>query len=260
MIRGIDVSHWNGRIDWQAAAADGVRFAFIKAGSDHSKGGFTQDAWFERHMAGAAAAGIPIGLYVYSYAKSTDAVSVGAEKLLDMIEPYRPLIRWPVAYDIEEDAQKALGKAVCTAMCNTFCATLASEGYVPMVYANPDWLTNYLNAGAITADIWLAHYTGVGGKTWYKGPWAIHQYTESGTVAGITGPVDLDVSLVDYGALADAAQPDLPSSSGPPDAADPWATGAWAAAYEAGILDGTRPRDPLSRQELAVILQRTGLI
>jgi len=256
MIRGIDVSHWQGRIDWQAVAADDVRFVFIKAGSDHSAGGFSPDPWFERHMAGAAAAGIPIGIFVYSYARSVDAVSVGAEKVLDLLEPYRPLIRWPVAYDIEEDYQKALGKTVCTAMCNVFAAHMAAAGYVPMVYANLDWFTNYLNTDALTADIWLAHYTGTGGKTRYTGPWAVHQYSETGTVAGINGNVDLDVSRVDYG---DAAEPE-PDPTGPPDAAASWAADAWAAAYEKGVLDGMRPRDSVSRQELAVVLQRTGLI
>jgi len=254
MIRGIDVSHWNDRIDWQAVAADGVRFVFIKAGSDHSYGGFTPDKAFERNMAGAAAAGIPIGVFSYSYARSVEAVSVGAERLLEQLEPYRPLIRWPVAYDVEEDYQKAYGKSTVTAMCNTFCAHVAAAGYVPLVYASKDWFTNYIDAGALKADVWLAHYTGAGGKTSYTGPWAVHQYSETGTVAGIRGDVDMDVSLVDY-----AAELDLPAE-GPPDEPDVWAETAWAAAYDAGILDGTRPRDSLTRQELSVILQRVGLI
>ena len=254
MIRGIDVSHWQDKIDWGAVAADGVRFVFIKAGSDHSYGGFTPDKAFERNMAGASAAGIPIGVFSYSYARSVEAVSVGAERLLEMLEPYRPLIRWPVAYDIEEDYQKALGRSVCTAMCNTFCAHVAAAGYVPLVYASLDWFTNFINASALTADVWLAHYTGVGGKTRYTGPWAVHQYSETGTVAGIQGNVDMDVSLVDY-----AAELEEPAE-GQPDEPEPWAEDAWAAAYDAGLLDGTRPRDPVTRQELAVVLRRLGMI
>lgn len=252
MIRGIDVSHWEGEIDWAAVAADGVRFAFVKAGSDHSAGGFTPDRTFARNLDGAAAAGIPVGCFIYSYAKSTDAVSAGMEKALAMLEPYRSRITWPVAYDVEEKAQAALGRETCTAICNTAVAHIAAAGYVPLIYACKSWLTDNLYADRLAADVWLAHYTEVGGKTSYTGPWAIHQYSETGRIAGITEPVDLDVSRVDYGAQT--------AKTGTPDAADPWAADAWAAAYADGILDGTRPRDALTRQELSVILQRCGLI
>ena len=248
MIRGIDVSHWEGEIDWAAVAADGVRFAFVKAGSDHSAGGFTPDRTFARNLDGAADAGIPVGVFIYSYAKSTDAVSVGMEKALTMLEPYRSRITWPVAYDVEEKAQAQLGRDVCTAICNTAVAHIAAAGYVPLIYACKSWLTDNLYADRLAADVWLAHYTEVGGKTSYIGPWAIHQYSETGRVAGIRTPVDLDVSRVDYGAPA-AAQP----AANQPDA---WARDAWDWAQRMGYLDGTRPRDPVTRQELAQVLMR----
>lgn len=249
MIRGIDVAHWQGVIDWQAVADDGVRFAFVKAGSDHSAGGFTPDPTFARNLDGAAAAGIPVGVFIYSYAKSTDAVSVGMEKALAMLEPYRSRITWPVAYDVEEMAQAQLGRDACTAICNTACAHIAQAGYVPLIYANLNWLTNYLHSDQLTADIWLAHYTEIGGQTRYTGPWAIHQYSETGRVTGIRTPVDLDVSRVDYGAPAADAKP----ASDQPDA---WARDAWDWAQRMGYLDGTRPLDPVTRQELAAVLKR----
>ena len=247
MIRGIDVSHWDGEIDWAAVAAGGVRFAFVKAGSDHSAGGFTPDRTFARNLDGATAAGIPVGVFIYSYAKSTDAVSAGMEKALAMMEPYRSRITWPVAYDVEEMDQAQLGRDVCTAICNTACAHIAQAGYVPLIYACKSWLTDNLYADRLSADVWLAHYTEVGGKTSYTGPWAIHQYSETGRVSGITTPVDLDVSRVDYG----AAKPE-PELTEP----DAWAADAWSWAKRMGYMDGTRPRDPVTRQELAVVLDR----
>ena len=247
MIRGIDVAHWQGAIDWPAVAADGVRFAFLKAGSDHSAGGFTPDRTFDRNFEGAISAGIPVGVFIYSYAKSTDAVSAGMEKALAMLEPYRQGITWPVAYDVEETEQARLGRDVCTDICNTAVAHIAAAGYVPLIYANPNWLNNYLHADKLAADVWLAHYTEVGGKTNYSGPWTIHQYTETGRVSGISTHVDLDVSRVDYAAAK--PEPELVEP-------DPWAREAWAWARMMGYLDGTRPRDPVTREELAVVLMR----
>lgn len=257
MIKGIDVSHWNEAIDWAAAAADGVRFAMLKAGNGKSVGGFTKDAWFLRYLRGCEAAGIAVGAYLYSYARSSAAAAAEADGLVTFLEPYRDMIRWPVAYDIEEQYQAALGRDVCTAMCRAFCERIRAAGYTPMVYANANWLTNYLRAPELGADVWLAHYTETGGKTWYTGAWAMHQYSETGRVAGIAGAVDMDVSRVDFGAdpVTETPQPDVP-----PDAAASWAAEAWAAAYEKGIMDGTRPTDNLTRQELSVILRRVGLI
>ena len=247
MIRGIDVSHWDGVIDWPAVAADGVRFAFVKAGSDHSKGGFTPDSTFARNMDGAHDAGIPVGVFIYSYAKSVEAVSAGMEKALAMLESYRKLITWPVAYDVEETEQAELGKDVCTAICNTACAHIAAAGYVPLIYANKNWLTRFLHADRLTADIWLAHYTEVGGKTSYTGPWAIHQYSETGRVAGIKTAVDLDVSLVDYGAQKIVDEENVP---------DAWAREAWDWCKLRGYMDGTMPRQAVTREMLAVVLHR----
>ena len=247
MIWGIDVAHWQGAIDWPAVAAAGVRFAFVKAGSDHSAGGFTPDNTFARNVDGAHDAGIQVGAYIYSYAKSVDAVSIGMEKAMAMLEPYRSRITWPVAYDVEEEAQAKLGRKTCTEICNTACAHIASAGYVPLIYANPNWLLNHLYQEQLAADVWLAHYTEVGGKTWYTGPWAVHQYSETGRVAGIKTAVDLNVSRVDYGAQKIVDEENVPAA---------WAREAWDWCKLRGYMDGTMPRDVVTREMLAVVLHR----
>ena len=248
MTRGIDVSKWNGVIDWPAVAAAGIGFAMIRAGVGAAKGGFTQDPRFAANIRGAHAAGLRVGVYLYSYARSPSAARAEAAGLLAAVEPYRGLISYPVSYDIEEDAQALLGKETCTALCAAFCAAVREAGFVPMVYASAHWLTHSLDPAALEAAgtaVWLAEWRGT--KT-YTGPHALWQYTDSGSVPGIAGHVDMDLSYADW--PRDAAA----------DAADPWARAAWTAAKAAGLLDGKRPRDPLTRQELSVVLQRAGLI
>ena len=127
------------------------------------------------------------------------------------------------------------------------CAHIAAAGYVPLIYANPDWLLNYMYQDQLAADVWLAHYTEVGGKTWYTGPWAIHQYSETGRVAGIKTAVDLDVSRVDYGAQKIVDEENVP---------DAWAREAWDWCKLRGYMDGTRPREAVTREMLAVVLHR----
>ena len=245
MMRGIDVSKWNGEIDWEAAARSGIRFAMVRAGVGAAKGGFTRDPYLHANLTGACAAGLHTGVYLYSYARSPEAALAEASGLLAAIEPYRRQIVFPVCYDIEEDAQAALGKEVCTAMCAAFCDAVRAAGYRPMVYANADWLENRLDPEAIDADIWLAEWRR---ERTYAGPHTMWQYTDAGSVPGIAGHVDLDLCRVDYAAQR------------PPEPADPWAADAWTAACAAGLLDGTRPHDALTRQELSVVLQRAGLL
>lgn len=262
-LRGIDVSKWNGAINWEAVAKAGVQFAMVRAGYGAAKGGFYLDPKFASNVNGAHAAGIPVGVYCYSYARSVDAAAEEARKMLASISAYREKITWPVCYDIEEDAQAKLGTAVCTAMCNAFCDVVREAGYTPMVYCSANWLKNILRAKDLKADVWVAQWAE---KDKVSLPHTMWQYTDSGTVAGITGNVDLNIAYKDYAASPDSAE-DLPQKetaplpeAEPKDAADGWAENAWKAAFAKGFLDGTRPKDGVSRQELAVVLERIGVL
>ena len=262
-LHGVDVSKWNGKINWEALAKAGVRFAFVRAGTGMAKGGFTLDGKFAVNVNGAHAAGVAVGVYLYSYARSVEAARIEAEKMLAAIAAYREKITWPVVYDIEEDTQAALGASVCTAMCNAFCDAVREAGYTPMVYCNVNWYKNHLLPNNIHADFWIARWSSMEPEGI---PYTIWQYTDSGSVAGINGNVDMDISKVDYEKMPENAEdldqllPDEPPEPEPKDEADGWAADAWRDAFVKGVMDGTRPRDNLTRQELAVVLQRVGLV
>ncbi len=191
MEKGIDISKWNGKVDWKAVAASGVRFVMIRAAFGGKNGGCTEDPTFKRNIAGATEAGLRAGAYLYSYAMGVNAAVSEANALVKLLEPHRKRITFPVAYDCEETAQTALGKTVLTAMANAFCEQVKTAGYLAMVYANPNWLNNYYNAGELTSPVWLAQWTKT--PTW-KGTYDIWQHSDSGTVPGIAGNVDLNVA------------------------------------------------------------------
>ena len=112
---GIDVSKYQGAINWGAVPSSGVTYAFIKVGS--TKSGI--DPAFAANVAGAQAAGIRTGVYIYSYATSVEGAINEANLVLQWIEGYN--INFPVAYDIEDSVQKGLDANTVTAMCNAFC-------------------------------------------------------------------------------------------------------------------------------------------
>ena len=192
-LRGIDVSEHNGAVEW--GKVEGVEFVMLRLGT--GAGGFTLDRRFSKNAAGARAAGLRVGAYVYSYARSVEGAAREAEHAVRALEPHRSAITFPVAYDIEETAQAALGKRVCTDMCRAFCAVIEEAGYRPMVYANKNWLQNHLYAGELGADVWLAHYTK---RTDYAGAHTIWQHSDRGRVPGIAGRVDLNIAYRDYAA------------------------------------------------------------
>ena len=192
-MRGIDVSSHNGAISWAAAAASGVRFAMLRA-----MVGKTRDTTFAANATYAAKNGITVGAYLYSYARSVEAAVSEARALIAMLEPYREWITFPVAFDIEQDSQTALGRKTLTAMAAAFCKTVGGAGYTPILYTNPNWLANYIDADAVGVPVWLAH---VELRPWgssYKGEYVMHQYSWVGSVPGISGDVDLDVSKIDF--------------------------------------------------------------
>lgn len=192
-LRGIDVSSHNGAISWAAAAGSGIRFAMLRA-----MVGKTRDTTFAANATYAAKNGIAVGAYLYSYARSVEAAASEARALIAMLEPLRDKITFPVAYDIEQDSQTALGRETLTAMASAFCETVGGAGYTPILYTNPNWLANYIDADAVGVPVWLAH---VELRPWgssYKGEYVMHQYSWIGSVPGISGNVDLDVSKIDF--------------------------------------------------------------
>lgn len=189
-MTGIDVSKHQGMIDWSKVKTD---FAILRAGF----GRYTsqKDPMFERNYAGAKAAGIPVGAYWYSYAKSAEEAREEANACLQVLKGKQ--FEFPIYFDIEDSTQEFLGKAVLTAMCEAFCDTLEKAGYFAGVYASTYWFTNKLDHARLASKytIWLADYRAGYNKTLKRD---MHQYTSNGHVDGIAGRVDMNTCTRDF--------------------------------------------------------------
>lgn len=190
-IKGIDVSKWNGEIDWKKVKADGVEFVFIRTGYWTN---YT-DPYFEKNYINAKSAGVKVGAYHYSYALTAVQAKQEAEFMLTLLKGKS--FEYPIAYDLENDAtQLVLGKKVLTDMAAAFCETIKSAGYTPMLYINTNWRNNYIDMTRITGvyHIWQAHYppnpairpTAIDDKV------AVWQHSCTGKVSGINGDVDMN--------------------------------------------------------------------
>lgn len=197
MIYGIDVSRHQGVIDWGKVKTD---FAILRAG--YGKVVSQKDTRFEANYSGAKAAGIPVGAYWYSYAKSAAEARQEAAVCLQAIKGKQ--FEFPIYFDIEDGTQAKLGKAVLTAMCEAFCEELEKAGYFAGVYANTDWFKNRLDHAKLAAKytIWLADYRANYDKTLKRD---MHQHTSSGSVAGISGRVDRNTCTKDFPTIIKAA-------------------------------------------------------
>lgn len=195
-IKGIDVSKYQGEIDWERVAASGVQFAFIRVGWAGYEGGIDEgfDPCFDRNMKGAIAAGIPVGAYVYSYCKSAEAARRAAREAAARCAPYH--LDWPLAIDIEDAATyKGFSKHDNSVIVAAFLDEARSLGYQPIYYTYTNFANSYLDLAMLAGcDLWLADYRGSMGIAGA----AIWQYSSDGAVAGIAGRVDMNIAYKDY--------------------------------------------------------------
>ena len=189
----IDVSTWNGNIDWDKVYKSGVRYAMIRS-SFGVENPNQVDNKFVRNITNAQRAGVKCGIYHYSYAKSATEAKKEADFCLKTIKNYK--IDLPVAFDIEDSSQTHLGKDTLTSIVIAFCDRIKSAGYRPMLYCNPNWLCNYLHKDKLINkyDIWLANW-GVSAPSYNCAIW---QYSENGSVPGVSGSVDMNWIFKDY--------------------------------------------------------------
>ena len=193
---GIDVSHYQGEIDWDAVKNSGVTFAILKIGeywSSSKKVIF--DQFFERNYQACKRLGIAIGGYFYSYAFNSSEANEEADICLSLIKNKK--FELPIFLDVEDKLIKnAVANGVAsveslTSAAVTFCERMSSAGYQGGVYASRDFFYNYFNIPTLERfAIWLAHYTSV--QTDYTGKYDFWQYTSKGSVPGINGNVDLN--------------------------------------------------------------------
>ena len=197
-IKGIDVSKWQGTIDWAKVAGDGVKFAMIRLGYG-GKGGAAcgVDNFYQKNVEGALANGIAVGCYFYSYALTVEAVKKEAAFVIQQLAKYKGRILYPIAFDIEDSTQAGLGKQTLTDMVTAFCSALEAAGYYASFYCNADWARNRLDMQALARfDFWLAQWTAT--PTYTGHAFNMWQSSSKGRVAGISGDVDMDTAFVDY--------------------------------------------------------------
>ena len=189
---GIDVSEYQGQIDWEKVCAAGKDFAILRCG--YGRYADQIDRCFEQNYRNAKKAGVNVGAYLFSYARTTDQAREEAENCLRFIRG--KTFEYPIFYDVETAAQRKLGKEKLSDIVRTFCTALEENGYYAGLYSNPDFLYNALTPEIVRRfDLWLAQWAS---KPTYTGAYGMWQYSATGTVSGIRGAVDLDTAYKNY--------------------------------------------------------------
>ena len=198
-IKGLDVSEFQGEIDWKRVKAAGYQFAMLRAGYGYN----TVDKQFRRNAAECNRIGLPIGAYWFCYAFSAEKAVQEADGCISTVSGYR--LDYPVCYDIEQASADYVEKqgvsftpALAGKVVTSFCRRVEEKGYFAMFYTNRSFLDTYLRAGLTKQyAFWYARYTSRFDGT----DCGIWQYTSTGSVPGISGNVDLDIGYEDYPAI-----------------------------------------------------------
>ncbi len=200
---GIDVSSHQKEIDWEKVAASGVEFVMIRVGyrGYGAEGTLNLDPYFQQNILGASQAGLKIGVYFFSQAITAIEAAEEAQFVLNALGGF-PLT-YPVVYDWETVSSsgartKGLDNTILTDCAVTFCEMVAASGYEPMIYYNLPVGYNHYQLDRLTAyDKWFAQYTSKNKPDMYY-DYRIWQYTDSGSVPGIEGKVDMNIAFLPY--------------------------------------------------------------
>jgi len=195
---GIDVSKWNGSIDWNKVKASGVDYAIIRAGYGTS----TVDPYFHENIKGAINAGVEVGVYWFSYATTSAKAKIEAQKCIETIAPYKDKISYPVFFDFEYDSVDyalnqgvTVTKSLATSMSNAFLDCVEGQGYKGGLYTNNDFGSRYFSDELLSSSyLWIAQYSST---NTYPRPYMMWQYTDKGTIEGIgtsTSPKYFDMN------------------------------------------------------------------
>lgn len=187
VARGIDVSNHQGTVDWNKVKAAGIDFAILKVGPVYGK----PDDSFERNAAECERLGIPYGVYYYSYARSVEDANKEADRTLAWLGGHHPSL--PVYYDLEDSyilQDPDFSKDKLTQIAQAFCNRMEAVGFKSGIYANLNWLNNYLNSPSLSGyDHWVAQYNW---RCDYAGSYSFWQYSSSGNVPGVNGRCDMN--------------------------------------------------------------------
>ena len=199
VVKGIDVSKYQGNIDWAAVKNSGIEFAMLRGG--YGRYATQKDGKFEQNYANAKSVGIPVGAYHYSYATSVSAAEQEADMCLSYLAGKS--FEYPIIMDVEEKRQANLGKAALTQVVNAFCSKISAAGYLVGIYASKSFFQSYLDMNTLGKyEVWVAQWANA---CTYPGEYGLWQYTSSGSVAGIAGRVDMNYAYKDYPTVVKSA-------------------------------------------------------
>lgn len=212
----IDVSTWQGNIDFDKVKSSGIQAVIIRCGFTGYATSLPvkADNMFEKNYQSAVASGLDIGVYYYSCATTEAKALEEAQFTLNQIKGKK--ITYPVYFDTEDNHnttasgvnpqnQITIGKTKLTSIANVFCSTINNAGYTAGIYGSTSWLETHIDMTQLTQyECWVAQYFSV---NQYKGTCQMWQYSSTGNVAGISGHVDMNYCYKDY---SSPAVPDTP--------------------------------------------------
>ena len=189
-LKGMDVSAWQGSIDWKAVKDDGIQFAFIRIGH----GTHTIDTYYQRNMAEATKNEIPVGVYFYSTALTPNTAVLDARFVIENLKGYK--VSYPVVIDLEDKVQNGLSKTQIGIIARAYCDEIRKAGYTPMIYMNEYWHSTKIDHSQIQGiDKWIARYNGTYNESISRNIW---QCCSTGKINGVNGRVDIDFGYKDY--------------------------------------------------------------
>lgn len=194
--KGIDVSKFQGNINWEQVAQSGVEYAMIRVGyRSYGTGIIKDDEYFTRNIKGALNAGVNVGVYFFSMAVNVEEAIEEADYVLSAIQGYD--VTYPIVIDVEEIANdtyrtSSLTPEELTDICIAFCERIKEAGYTPMIYANLKYFVGRLELERLNDyEKWFAYY---GSSPYFPYEISMWQYSEKGSVPGIEGDVDINIS------------------------------------------------------------------
>lgn len=190
MKKGIDVSHYQKKIDWSKVKKV-IDYAIVKIGEGRYSN--QKDEYFERNYTECKRLEIPIGVYSYAYAQSVTEAKEEAKRVIEWLNGRD--LDLPVYYDMENARMQKLGKNVLTEIAIAFCREIEQAGYWAGIYANLNWYNNYIDYEKLRKmfTLWIAHVDNTTNQTKYEGRFDMFQYSWLGKVDGIIENVDMDV-------------------------------------------------------------------
>lgn len=195
--KGIDVSRYQGTVDFSKVRSAGVEYAMIRCGyRSYGSGVLTEDSTFKANIENALSNQLDVGVYFFTQAVTTDEAKEEADYVLSLIRPYN--IRYPVVLDVEEIyndtyRQENLSKEELTDVVITFCDQIKNAGYTPMIYGNLKCFIGMLDLQRLeNYEKWFAYY---GEEPYFPYEISMWQYTDTGTIDGISGNVDFNISF-----------------------------------------------------------------